>query len=222
MFSGAYNGDGEYDFSESFKDIAPYWSALDYMIVNLEVPCGGDDDPTGYPVFDAPDSIVTDLKEAGVDMCLTATNHTYDCGSMGFSHTQEVLRAEGMDYTGTRMDENESYVVVKDINGIRFGFVCYTYDTRKDPSDWKSLNGIEMNDSDVNLINSFCYSDLDSFYSSVKDNLREMDSKDCDVTVVFVHWGDESSGHQFFVNLHFFPPFAIRSEEAPSELQSRI
>lgn len=191
VLNGAYNGDGEYDFSESFKDVAPYWSALDYMIVNLEVPCGGDDDPTGYPVFDAPDSIVTDLKEAGVDMCLTATNHTYDCGSMGFSHTQEVLRAEGMDYTGTRMDENESYVVVKDINGIRFGFVCYTYDTRQDPSDWKSLNGIEMNDSDVNLINSFCYSDLDSFYSSVRDNLREMDSKDCDVTVVFVHWGDE-------------------------------
>ena len=40
VLNGAYNGDGEYDFSESFKDVAPYWSALDYMIVNLEVPCG--------------------------------------------------------------------------------------------------------------------------------------------------------------------------------------
>lgn len=191
VLNGALQADGEYDFSESFSDISSYWSALDYMVVNLEVPCGGDDDPTGYPVFDAPDSIVTDLKDAGVDMCLTATNHAYDCGGMGLLHTQEVLKEEGLDYVGTRQDESQNYVLVKDINGIRFGFVCYTYDTREYPEDQKSLNGILMSEETENLINSFCYSDLDGFYSSVRSDLRYMSAQDCDVTVFFVHWGDE-------------------------------
>ena len=191
VLNGALQADGSYDFSKSFADISPYWSALDYMIVNLEVPCGGDDNVTGYPVFDAPDSIVTYLKAAGVDMCLTATNHAYDCRLSGMLHTQEVLIAEGMDYVGTRTDESESFVQIKDINGIRFGFACYTYDTRTDPNEQKSLNTIEMADEAVNLINSFCYSDLDTLYASISSDLQTMDSAGCDVTVFFMHWGDE-------------------------------
>ena len=191
VLNGALQDDGSYDFSASFTDIAAYWSAYDYMIVNLEVPCGGDDDPTGYPVFDAPDSIVTALKDAGVDMCLTATNHAYDCRTTGLTHTQELLNEEGLDHVGTRLSEDESYVLIKDINGIKFGFACYTYDTRSDPDEDKSLNGIAMDADAADLVNSFCYSDLDSLYASVSEDLKTMDSAGCDVTVFFMHWGDE-------------------------------
>ena len=190
VLNGAYDGT-EYDFSSSFDEVAAYWSAYDYMIVNLEVPCGGDGYASGYPTFDAPDEIVRDLKEAGVDMCLTATNHAYDCRTQGLLHTQEVLDEYGLDHVGTRTDIDESFVLIKDINGIKFGFACYTYDTRSYADSDMSLNGITLSEDAYGLVNSFCYSDLDTFYDSVAEDLDTMEEAGCDVTIFFVHWGDE-------------------------------
>ena len=191
VLNGAYQSDGTYDFTASFAEVAPYWSALDYMIVNLEVPMGGYGEPTGYPAFNAPDSIAAGLKNAGVDMCLTATNHSYDTGFDGLIHTQKVLNEVGLDYVGTRLEESADYVLTKDINGIRFGFACYTYDTRTYASDSKSLNGIPLASEAENLVNSFCYSDLDTLYASVQSDLENMEEQGCDVTVFFMHWGNE-------------------------------
>ena len=192
VLSGAWNG-SEYDFTESFKAVAPYWSELDYMIANLEVTLGGEEygDFSGYPSFNAPDTIVRDLKSAGVDMLLTANNHSYDTGAWGFLRTQEVIDDYELDRIGTRLDENTSYVLIKDINGIRFGFTCFTYDTREDPYDQKSLNGTKMSDETEDLVNSFCYSDLNSFYADAWNQVTEMWNADCDVTVFFIHWGNE-------------------------------
>ena len=191
----AYMGDGVYDFTDMFADVAPYWSSVDYMVANLEVPCGGSQGEKGsqYPTFDAPDSIVEGLKNAGVDMCLTASNHTYDCYDDGVIHTQEVINAQGLDHTGTRLSTDESYLLIKDINGVRFGMVCYTYDTREDIYDDMSLNTIPVDDETAQLVNTFCYSDagLEELYSSVKADISKMESEGCDVKVFFMHWGTE-------------------------------
>ncbi|MGI6072357.1 MAG: CapA family protein [Lachnospiraceae bacterium] len=192
VLSGAYS-EGEYDFTESFAAVSSYWASYDYMIANLEVACGGEESGafTGYPLFNAPDSIVTGLKDAGVDMLLTANNHAYDQGSYGMDRTQDVIMEAGLDYIGTRKNTSEPYVLIKNINGIKFGFACYTYDTRRSADEIKSINGITMNESAVDLINSFCYSDLESLYVSVENDLAKMKREGCDVTVFFMHWGDE-------------------------------
>lgn len=190
VLKAAYQSDGSYDFSSMFEDIAPYWSDIDYMIANLEVTISSGS-YSGYPMFKTPASIVTALKDAGVDCLLTANNHTYDGSSSGMQLTIETIEAEGLDYTGTRSSENESYVLIKNINDITFGMVCYTYDTRSSASSQKSLNGNVMSDSAENLVNSFCYSDLESLYESVSENLSEMEEAACDVCMVFIHWGNE-------------------------------
>jgi len=185
--------DSGFDFSESFAGVAGYWGSYDYMIANLEVPCGGEEsgEYRGYPGFNAPDEIVRDLKAAGVDMLLTANNHAYDCGAFGLTRTQDVIKEQGLDYVGTRKSASDSYVLIKDVNGIKFGFSCYTYDTRENPDDWKSLNGISMSEESVDLINSFTYSDLQSLYNSISSDLKTMEAEKCDVTVFFMHWGEE-------------------------------
>lgn len=185
--------EGGYDFTDTFANVAGYWGSYDYMIANLEVPCGGEEsgEYRGYPSFNAPDEIIGGLKDAGVDMLLTANNHAYDCGEYGLSRTQDVIKKEGLDYVGTRQNSSDSYVLTKEINGIKFGFACYTYDTRQEPEDHKSINGISMSDESVDLINSFTYADLDWLYGSIESDLKTMKAADCDVTVFFMHWGEE-------------------------------
>ena len=192
VLNGAETADG-YDFTESFSAVAPYWSSLDYMIANLEVTLGGEDSGpyVGYPIFNSPDEIAAALKNAGVDMLLTANNHSYDTGEYGFLRTQEVVAKAGLEYIGTRASESDSYVLVKDIKGIKFGMVCYTYDTREYTNGDKSLNLNVMSSATENLINSFSYEHLDEFYANAQADLKSMEDQGCDVKIVFIHWGNE-------------------------------
>ena len=192
LFKAALTSDGTYDFTSMFEAISPYWESVDYMIANLEVTLGGTDAGaySGYPLFNCPDSIAEALAGAGVDMLLTANNHAYDTGENGLLRTQAVIEEYGLDHTGTRTDAEDSYVLIKEINGITFGFTCYTYSTYDDDGT-KSLNGIEMTETAAGLVNSFAYSDLDSFYETVSEEFAEMDEAECDVKMVFIHWGEE-------------------------------
>ena len=191
VLKAAIQSDGSYDFSSMFEAISPYWQEVDYMIVNLEVTISESGSYSGYPMFRSPASIIEALSDAGVDCLLTANNHSYDGYESGMLYTIETIEAAGLDYTGTRSSSDESYVLIKNINGIVFGMVCYTYDTRSSADDRKSLNGNAMSDSAEDLVNSFCYSDLESLYESVKEDLEQMELSGCDVSMVFIHWGTE-------------------------------
>lgn len=191
VLESALNEDGTYDFSECFEAVSSYWEDVDYMIANLEVTITDDGDYSGYPYFSSPSAIVSDLKDAGIDCLLTANNHCYDSGDEGIYSTLEAIEAEGLDYTGTRSSSEDSYVIIKDINGIVFGLVCYTFDTRYSPDDEKSMNGLTLSDEAGELINSFCYWDLEDFYARAQESLNEMEEAGCDVTIFFMHWGTE-------------------------------
>ena len=192
VLRGANYG-GYYDFSDSFAAVRPYWSEPDLMIANLEVTLGGEESGSyrGYPSFNAPDAIIPALMDAGVDMVLTANNHTYDTGEYGMMRTLDVLEDYGMEYTGTRLETSDPYIRIKDINGIKIGLTCYTYDTREWPGAQKSLNGNVMSDEASDKVNSFCYSDLETFYDSVRDDVAKMKAAGCDATIFFIHWGNE-------------------------------
>ncbi|MBR3004697.1 MAG: CapA family protein [Lachnospiraceae bacterium] len=189
---GADYGD-HYDFSGSFAAVAPYWQEPDLMIANLEITLGGEDSGSyrGYPSFNSPDEIVPALQDAGVDMVLTANNHTYDTGEYGMMRTLEVLENYGMDYTGTRLSTDDPYIRIKDVNGVKLGITCYTYDTREWAGEQKSLNGNVMSDEAEDKVNSFCYDDLEMFYDSVAGDLAYMKEQGCDATIFFLHFGNE-------------------------------
>ena len=70
-----------YDFSYIFKYVDEYIEEADYAVVNLETSIGGKAlGYSGFPWFNTPESIVTAAENAGFDMFLTASNHSYDQG----------------------------------------------------------------------------------------------------------------------------------------------
>lgn len=57
---------------------------------------------SGYPMFNYHPTLVGDLKASGVDVLLTANNHSLDRQSLGVDRTIEAIQAAGLPYTGTR------------------------------------------------------------------------------------------------------------------------
>ena len=193
ILSNAKTTNGGYDFNNILTQISSYFSAYDYMVANLEVPCGGttSGEYRGYPTFNCPDSILDAFKTAGLDMFLTANNHTYDTGYSGLLRTQSVIKERNIDYTGTRESADGAKYLVKDINGIKIGFACYTYETKAAVSGRKALNGILMSAEAGPLVNSFNYDKLDEFYSEVEKSYTAMINEGADAVIFYMHWGNE-------------------------------
>lgn len=184
---------GEYDFNDNYTYIKDYFSSYDLMIANLEVTLGGKEggEYVGYPTFNCPDSVIDALQTAGVDMVLTANNHTYDTGFKGLLRTQQVLAEKGMNYVGTRTSEEQNEYVIKDVNGIKIGMACYTYETEKTSDGRKTLNGIRLSKDAGPLVSSFNYDELEDFYSRAQKTLSDMHTNGAEVTMLFMHWGEE-------------------------------
>jgi poly-gamma-glutamate synthesis protein (capsule biosynthesis protein) len=132
----AKGGGKAYDFSYMFRHIAPYISAADYAIGNLETtiaPPGGK--PSDYPLFAAPKSFAEAIKNAGFDFATTANNHSLDRGKAGLAHTLEALDELGVGHAGTYASEADSQdIAIARVNGISFALLSYTYGTNGIPA----------------------------------------------------------------------------------------
>lgn len=197
VFNAMYNGNGIYDFSGIFTYVSDYFQSYDFMVANLEVPlAGAEAGYSGYPRFNCPDAIIDALADAGVDMLLSANNHTYDRDHNGLIRTQEVIDDAGLLYLGTRMNTETPLHKVIDINGIKVGMVCYTYETGTPEDGTKLLNGIPVAPEDTNLIGSFHPDHLDQFYEELDGVLNDMYAEGAEVTMVYIHWGTEYQRQQ--------------------------
>lgn len=185
-------GKNEWDFSAFFKEASTYFNAADFAVANLETTFAGNENRkySGYPVFNTPDSLIDTIKASGLSMVLTANNHCYDTGATGFARTQQVLKEKGVAYIGSRPDEQSKAYAVQDINGIKVGMAAFTYETGR-TNGIKSINGIPMKAADTNLLHSFSYGYLDDFYAEVDTVLAGMKQDGAEVTMFYVHWGDE-------------------------------
>lgn len=169
------SGGKTYDYSDCFRHIAPDIQAADYAVCNLEVPLGGGPDYSGFPNFSAPDSYAKALKEAGFDLFLTANNHCLDRRDKAARRTLSALDALGTDHIGTYYDAEERERLVpfiKEINGIKFGFLNYTYGT----------NGIEPREgAEVSLIDR----------PKMAQEMQATRDAGAEILVVTMHWGLE-------------------------------
>lgn len=193
IFRSVYDSKtNSYDFNDIFKYVKDVYSSYDLMVADLEQPLGGESKGySGFPLFNAPDSIADALKNSGTDLLLTANNHCYDQSSEGFYRTMSVLKEKQIDFIGTRETDSKPYII-KDIKGIKVGMINYTYETQP-LSDTKYVNGIPMNSDTAPLLNSFDYNKLDVFYEEFQNNMNNMYSDGADVIIAYMHWGDEYS-----------------------------
>ena len=184
---------GQYDFSSFFPHTQSYFKKADLAVINLEVTLGGTQSGAykGYPAFNTPDSLIDTLSAAGIGMCLTANNHSYDTGLYGMTRTVQVLKEKGMPYIGTRETEDEPSFTVKNVNGVKIGMTCYTYENKCDTAGRKSLNGNILKPEANAIINSFAYERIDEFYSEAENVIAQMRGQGADAIVFYVHWGEE-------------------------------
>lgn len=198
LFSSQYYsacdlGNGNYDFEPIFRYVTEYSSALGYTVANLETTLCGTDNGysySGYPHFNCPDDIVDGAKNAGFDMLLTANNHSYDTGLVGFKRTIEVVREKGLETLGGMLSDEEPKWTIQEINGINIGMLCYTYAYSETSDGRPSLNG-NPHISEYGLCNYFYSGNLDAFYSQVETYLAEMEEAGAEATMLYIHWGVE-------------------------------
>ena len=183
------DAEGNYDFSTIYKYITPYYSAPDFMTCEFEGSLAGPDAGySGYPLFLSPDVIIENIKDSGVDLQFLATNHVYDGGSDGFHRTMQVYDEKNIAFSGIRENSTAKQYVVEEINGIKVGFIDYVYET---DGEGTNLNGIPLMQEDWDLVNTFDYNDLDSFYKEMQSNIASMKSEGAQFIIAQMHWGIE-------------------------------
>lgn len=97
------------DYTPLLAGIDPWVDGADLALCHLEVPVAPQGtEPSGYPVFRAPQELVRDLDEQGWDGCSTASNHAADAGYDGLAAALDALDQAGMGHAGTARDQQES------------------------------------------------------------------------------------------------------------------
>lgn len=188
-------GDG-YDYSYVYEFINSYVASADYAVVNLETTLSGTDggkEYTGYPLFNAPDAIAAGAKSSGFDLMLTANNHCYDYNTAGLQRTLEVVKEAGLDTLGVVSTVEETPYIIKELNGIKVGMICYTFAEIGADRNTPIINGIQTDSKAAGLINAFDYDNLDMFYAEMENHISAMNAAGAEATVLYIHWGDEFS-----------------------------
>ena len=184
---------GSYDFESIFRYLSEYTTEADLAVANLETTLCSTDNGysySGYPNFNCPDALVDGAKDAGFDILLNASNHSYDTSSVGMHRTMQVIQDKGLIPLGIVENAEDKHYIVEEVNGINIGMICYTYETDSN-ADRVALNGLPVKADDAPLINCFDYNALDTFYAELRTRLEEMKADGAEATVLYLHWGTE-------------------------------
>ncbi len=178
-----------FDFAPCFAMIKDELSAPDYTVANLETTFGIEDTwtadrfhgYTGFPCFNSPEILATNLKDAGIDFVGTANNHSLDSHPDGIQLTLEKVHAAGLDSTGTFSELDAPRYTLEEVNGIRIAYMAYTY----------GANGFSMPEGQEGYFNSFVdyHQDLiDQMYEDVKEVAA---LPEVDMVAMLLHMGEE-------------------------------
>ena len=179
---------GTYNFDNNFEYIKKYIEESDLALCNLETTFAGGT-YTGYPVFNAPESLAAALKQAGFDVALTANNHIMDMGLSGMKRTLEIARKEGLETVGTHLDGEKDHTILT-VKNIKIGVVAYLYET---PSinGVSTINGNEISDEAWPLLNTFNYNTLDEDLQKVEQSIQNARADGAEIVICYFHWGEE-------------------------------
>ena len=133
-------------------------------------------------------------KNAGFDLLLTANNHCNDTGIEGILRTVQVIREKGLKALGTNLDSSEQKFHIQDLNGIRVGMLCYTYEDSQNANQVTfNYNPLPQDSSD--LVCAFPKfqnaKSREPFYTEIGEQIQRMRNLGVNAVVIFLHWGDE-------------------------------
>jgi len=114
-----------------FERLKEMTRSADVAMVNLESLISDQNGETEHPrsnyIFCAPPVAVWELKDAGVDVAVTANNHAFDYGVTGVAENIRFLAAAGIMPVGSVIEPEEGMPPgCLERNGIRIAVVAYT------------------------------------------------------------------------------------------------
>lgn len=178
LYMSARQDDGSYDFDINYKYVKDFISSADLAIADYEGTVDESKPLAGYPLFNAPSSVIRSIRDAGYDVMTLAQNHVLDSGIDGIFSTVQFFKNNNIDTFGvfTEPVKSKSNILVKEINGIKIALLAYCY----------GFNGNEAGISKSEYDNHL--SDLNE--QTIKSDLEKAE-KLADITVVFPHMGVE-------------------------------
>ncbi|MEG0093995.1 MAG: CapA family protein [Erysipelotrichaceae bacterium] len=184
-------GDGDYDFTGMYEPIKADIKKADLAFINQETILGGDDlGLSGYPTFNSPSVIASQLNKAGFDLVNTASNHALDKGMLGIENAKATWSKEkNMITAGTyTSNEDRNNIPLIKRKGVTFSFLAYTYGT----------NGVA-------LPNDYCVALFDD--ARITSDVQAAKAVS-DVVIVSAHWGDEDRNQANEMQQHYAQLFA--------------
>lgn len=146
LLKASHIKDDEYNFNDVFKEMKPVFEQSDYVVGNLETICTGEE--FGYTnhvfSFNTPEQFIESIKDSGIDMVTTATNHSLDRGVEGLKENLSNLNKYKLENTGTYLTKEDSEkIFYKEIEGMKIAFLNYTYGTNT------HINGEILNNDEL-------------------------------------------------------------------------
>lgn len=163
------------DWRWPFLKIADSTSKADLFFGNLEGPISASGKNVGSIYsFRADPRVIDGLKYAGFDVVSVANNHIGDWSQVAMEDTFNILKEGGIEYAGGGINDTEAYSAkIKEVNGVKFGFLGYTSVGAQYTEADKEKAGIAWLD---------------------KETMRrdiESARKEADVVVASIHFGEE-------------------------------
>lgn len=158
----------------------------DICMVNNEFPYSDRGTPLPEKTFtfrSRPENVKL-LHEMGVDIVSLANNHAYDHGEVALLDTLQVLDDAGVKYVGAGRDLSEaSEAACFEVNGVKIAILSATQIERLDTPDTKGAT-----ENSAGVLRCFSEVELSHFLSLV-----EKTKGNCDVLIVYMHWGTENT-----------------------------
>ena len=157
VLKSAYNSQtNDYDFSPIFNNLKEYVSDADLVVGNLETNFLNEN----YTSHNSPRSLITAIKELNIETLNIANNQNLSDGIEGLIETKKALITEGIDTYGTSIGEDDTKILIKEVNGIKIGFVSYI--TKVD-------DGIEINEDNIKYVSFYSPEQVDKDFEYLKE-----------------------------------------------------
>lgn len=165
-----------YDYAYMFEHIAPILQQGDLVIGNLEVPlAGAETGYSGYPMFNAPEILATNLKDAGFDVVSTANNHCLDRRYNGLTSTLDFLDEARLLHTGTaRSAQEQEQILMIPVKGVQIALIAATYGTNGMPIPKGKEYAVNLLDQDMLL-----------------GQIEKARQEGAQYVIMMLHWGQE-------------------------------
>lgn len=180
------SGGSNYDYTETFLDVAAILAQADIATVNFEGAIYGTDYGTDRC---APQTLAQALQKAGVDLVQLANSYSIYKGMEGLASTVNGIKLAGMEPVGVYANAQDAKAgkgyTIKTVNGVKVAFVAFT----------KGMDGMALPAGSESCVNVL-YSDYASTYQQVDtqrivDTLAAAKREKPDVVVALLHWGSE-------------------------------